>query len=169
MFINSVHPSFDCVDPRWRGVCACVYVCESPEVSCPGGCSVAPPRGPEKQRQPLLKSMTNGQVISWWPWWITQMSVEVLSALAETALRPNVFFVGRVGLVRHWSLRQIEFFSPKKHRIEKKPVKAEKQEWTECTPAAVHDYLWSEFSCFCSIVDLSLPITEQTHSPCDRK
>lgn len=69
------------------------------------------------------------------------MSVEVLSALAETALRPNVFFVGRVGLVRHWSLRQIEFFSPKKHRIEKKPVKAEKQEWTECTPAAVHDYL----------------------------
>lgn len=31
-----------------------ICVCESPEVSRPGSCSLAPPRGPELQKQPLL-------------------------------------------------------------------------------------------------------------------
>lgn len=60
MFIYNVHLFVSTPDEE---VCAHVRVCmnvqhvcesESPEVSCPGSCSVAPPRAPERQRQPLL-------------------------------------------------------------------------------------------------------------------
>lgn len=63
-----------CGDPRMKR-CVCVYVCKSPEVSCPGGCLVAPPKGPERQRQPLLKTR-NCSVLDD-PWRINHISVRV--------------------------------------------------------------------------------------------
>lgn len=67
--------SFRCVEPRWRGG-RVQYVCvESPEVSSPGGCSVAPPSGPERQRRPLLETKTDGFVTSERPRQLTQMSM----------------------------------------------------------------------------------------------
>lgn len=112
MFINNVH--YSCVHSivLKRCVCACMCVCESPEVSCPGSCSVAPPRGPERQRQPLLKTMTNGLVTSGRPWRISQMStrakVEGISVMAETALGPEWLFCSWSGVTL--VPRQIEMF-----------------------------------------------------------
>lgn len=107
MFTNNVHYSgvHSTVLTQDEGVCACVcahyecvcvHECVSPEVSCPGGSSVAPPRGPERQRQPLLRN--HDQWIS--HCWTTLAEhsnvreglVEGISVMAETTLGPECFF-----------------------------------------------------------------------------
>lgn len=92
--------SFRCVEPRWRGG-RVQYVCvESPEVSSPGGCSVAPPSGPERQRRPLLETKTDGFVTSERPRQLTQMSMTAKWKEFQWQLEQhwdqNVFFFCRI-------------------------------------------------------------------------
>lgn len=78
MFINNVHYSgvhSVVLSPDEEAGVYSMYVCESPEVSSPGGCSVAPPSGPERQRRPLLETKTDGFVTSERPRQLTQMSM----------------------------------------------------------------------------------------------
>lgn len=134
MFINNVHYSgvYSVVlSPDEEAGVYSMYVCESPEVSSPGGCSVAPPSGPERQRRPLLETKTDGFVTSERPRQLTQMSMRAKWKEFQWQLEQhwdqNVFFFCRIS----WSgvtlvPWQILLFSSANQDTpnQKKPLKA---------------------------------------------